>query len=231
MKARFPVIELLDQMRREKELRAQAWSDSARNMAFTPIQRSRLFGILDGIDLTGFEDGTVMRDIAELAAENEQVAKHASNEVGFRSKAQGRVEDLAWELAEFVSPRNVESGKVCVVSFEQRSGCEPVTLTVDCGDEAILFANVLEARVAGINSMASISNDPSAHKPAAVRAFLRAAQGVSGGKVELFRDFMALRYGVELSGDIDLRHVWRTMRADLPTEPVEGKALLTVKDF
>lgn len=223
------MIELLDQMRREKELRAQAWSESARNMAFTPIQRSLLFRVLDGIDLTGFDDGTVMRDIAELAAENEQVAKHASNEVGLRSNAQGRVGDLAWELASFVSPKNVERGKVCVVSFEQRSGCEPVTLTVDCGDEAILFANVLEARVMGINSVASYDQSP--HKPAAVRAFLRAAQGVGGGEVEWFRGFMASRYGVELVGDIDLRHVWRTMRADLPTEPVEGKALLTVKDF
>ena len=225
--------ELLDHMRRGRELRAEAWSSSARNLPFL-VRDETAYDSLQGVDLSGFGEGTVVGDLAALMSENEST-KRALAEVAGEQPGSETPSSLAQRLSKMLSPKGMVgmSGVFCRASFEQRDGCDRVSLTLDCGQAAKFFRSVLEARLAGLSKLMGYPVKDSVAQPA-MRSFLRAAQSFDFGEAEIFRRKAASEFGCELTGDVDMAHVWKTMRLEpvgAEPEEVEGGRMLSVADF
>lgn len=220
-------------MRRGRELRAEAWSSSARNLAFL-VHNENAYDALQGVDLSGFGEGTVAGDLAALISENEATKRRLA-EVAGEQPGSETPSSLAQRLSKMLSPKGLigMSGVFCRVSFEQSDGCGRRALTLDCGRAVKFFRSVLEARLAGLSKLMGYPVKDSVAQPA-MRSFLRAAQSVDFGEAETFRRAMASEFDCELIGDVDMAHVWKTMRVEpVGTEPeeVEGGRMLSVADF
>lgn len=235
--------ELLDHMRRGRELRAEAWSSSARNLPFL-VRDETAYDSLQGVDLSGFGEGTVVGDLAALMSENEST-KRALAEVAGEQPGSETPSSLAQRLSKMLSPKGMiveldrrrasfaRMGVFCRASFEQRDGCDRVALTLDCGQAGVFFRSVLEARLAGLSKLMGYPVKDSVAQPA-MRSFLRAAQSLDFGEAEIFRRKAASEFDLLLNGEVDMAHVWKTMRLEpvgAEPEEVEGGRMLSVADF